>query len=227
MEASQKPILGYWKIRGLAANIRYQLAYSGVDYENVEYTQGPAPDFSRAEWLDKKFTLGLDFPNLPYLMHGDLKLTESLAIHKYLAEVYDQSLLGKNAVDKARANMCAGVITDLKMKVTMPCYVSGDKNEIIEEYKKRLPPILDNKGDKPFLIGDYPTYIDFYFFEIVQLLKMVTEGEVLKEFPALVSYCVRMQGLKGLKEYLADPNCHDAKLIFNNTVAKINGTQGF
>ena len=31
------PILGYWKIRGLGANIRYQLAYLGVEYELVEY----------------------------------------------------------------------------------------------------------------------------------------------------------------------------------------------
>ena len=31
------PILGYWKIRGLGANIRYQLTYSGVEFENVEY----------------------------------------------------------------------------------------------------------------------------------------------------------------------------------------------
>ena len=38
MEASQKPTIGYWKIRGLAANIRYQLAYMGVDYDSVEYT---------------------------------------------------------------------------------------------------------------------------------------------------------------------------------------------
>ena len=37
MEASQKPVIGYWKIRGLGANLRYQLKYSGVDFDMVEY----------------------------------------------------------------------------------------------------------------------------------------------------------------------------------------------
>ena len=35
-----KPILGYWKIRGLASAIRYQLAYSGVDFDQVQYDEG-------------------------------------------------------------------------------------------------------------------------------------------------------------------------------------------
>lgn len=227
MEAYQKPTLGYWKIRGLAANVRYQLKYCGVDYDMVEYTQGPGPDFSRQEWLDKKFNLGLPFPNLPYLIHGDVKLTETLAIHKYLAEVYDQSLLGRNAIDKARVTMFAQVLVGLKGKITMPCYTTGEKNTIIEEYKKGLPAILEAKGSNIFLIGDYPTYVDFYFFEMLQLMKFVSEGAILKEFPDLDSYEIRMKGLKGLKEYISTPTCHDANLNFNNTVAKINGQLGY
>jgi len=139
---SGKPVIGYWKIRGLGSNLRYQLKYSGVEYDLVEYQQGPAPDFSRATWLDKKFTLDLPFPNLPYIIHGDFKLTETMAIHKYFAEMYDQSLLGKNAADKARVTMFAMVVGALKMKVTGPCYMSGDKNEIIEVYKAGMPAIL-------------------------------------------------------------------------------------
>ena len=76
-----KPILGYWKIRGLAIGIRYQLAYQGVEYEQAWYEQGDAPDFSREPWLAVKPTLGFAFPNLPYFISGDLKLSESLAIH--------------------------------------------------------------------------------------------------------------------------------------------------
>ena len=49
-----KPKLGYWKIRGLASNLRYQLAYQGVDYELVEYECGDAPDFDRSCWFDVK-----------------------------------------------------------------------------------------------------------------------------------------------------------------------------
>ena len=121
--------LGYWKIRGLAANIRYQLIYSGIDYEMVEYEQGDGPDFSRATWLDVKFTLGMDFPNLPYLNDGALKITETYAIHKYLADKYKPELLGKDAETRAVVNQLAGVIYDLKMKVTMPCYMCSTSEE--------------------------------------------------------------------------------------------------
>ena len=49
-----KLTLGYWKIRGLCAQIRYQLAYMKTDYEMIEYEQGDAPDFSRDPWYDVK-----------------------------------------------------------------------------------------------------------------------------------------------------------------------------
>ena len=32
-----KPILGYWKIRGLAQQIRYELKFLGVDFEEHHY----------------------------------------------------------------------------------------------------------------------------------------------------------------------------------------------
>lgn len=109
----------------------------------------------------------------------------------------------------------------------MPCYVSGDKSEIIKEYQAGMPAILKHKGDNAFLIGDYPTWIDFFFFEMVQSIDLATEGQLMKDHPELASYVLRMKELKGLKEYLADPNCHDAQLEFNNVIAKINGKKGF
>ena len=66
----KKPTLGYWKIRGLAESIRYQLAYSNVDYKEEVYEQGDGPDFSRASWTDVKFEQGLEFANLPYFKDG-------------------------------------------------------------------------------------------------------------------------------------------------------------
>jgi glutathione S-transferase len=33
-------------------------------------------------------TIDLKFPNLPYLIDGDVKVTESLAILKYIAKKY-------------------------------------------------------------------------------------------------------------------------------------------
>ena len=62
----------------------------------VSYELGDGPNFSKEQWLQDKNSLGLDFPNLPYLIDGEIKITETIAIQKYLANKYDQSLLGAN-----------------------------------------------------------------------------------------------------------------------------------
>ena len=89
-----KPTLGYWKIRGLGSQIRYELEYLGVDYDEKQYEQGNAPDYDRSCWLDEKDNLGLKFPNLPYFIDGETRLTEPGAIMKFIANKYGPELLG-------------------------------------------------------------------------------------------------------------------------------------
>ena len=137
-----KPTLGYWKIRGLGAGIRYQLIYSGVDYDVEEYEQGPAPGFSRTPWTDKKPNMGLDFPNLPWFKNGEHSMTETMAIHIYIADKWMPKLLGADPQQRARINMLAGVIGDLKGAVTMPCYMSTDRSGAISAIQTKLPAIL-------------------------------------------------------------------------------------
>uniref|UniRef100_A0A8C7BXV2 GST N-terminal domain-containing protein n=1 Tax=Neovison vison TaxID=452646 RepID=A0A8C7BXV2_NEOVI len=57
-------ILGYWDIRGLAHAIRLLLEYTDSPYEEKKYTMGDAPDYDTSQWLNEKFKLGLDFPNV-------------------------------------------------------------------------------------------------------------------------------------------------------------------
>lgn len=91
--------LGYWAIRGKAQPLRLLLTYTGVDWEDVVYSD---PN----QWFAKdKQSLGFDFPNLPYLIDGDLKLTETTAIEKYIIERSGNTeLLGKNLQDSAKIN---------------------------------------------------------------------------------------------------------------------------
>ena len=49
---------------------------------------GDGPDFSDSTWTDAKDTLGLDFPALPYLIDGDVRLTNPMAIMKYITLKY-------------------------------------------------------------------------------------------------------------------------------------------
>src|SRR4051794_40946240 len=71
-------ILGYWKIRGLASLLRHLLAYCEVPFQNKFYTDGN-------EWFGKdKQELGFKFPNLPYIIDGEKKITESKALTQYI-----------------------------------------------------------------------------------------------------------------------------------------------
>ena len=61
--------------------------YAGLPYENDIYTQGD--DFNIEEWKVAKAAnkWPLAFPNLPYLIHGDVKITQSNAILRYIAKI--------------------------------------------------------------------------------------------------------------------------------------------
>ena len=216
------PQLGYWKIRGLAANIIYQMKYQNVDFELVEYEQGDAPDFSRATWMDAKFTLGLPFPNLPYFIDGDLKLTETIAIHKYIADKWNPELLGKDAQQRGVVNMLAGIICgDFKGAVTMPCYTQDSKEVVAQIAKDKMPNIVAFLGSNQFLAGNNVTWIDFYFLELLNLVNFVWE-DLYTAHPTLKTYHDNVSNLPGLKEYLEDPDCREKHRTFNNKSAKIN-----
>ena len=63
--------LGYWGIRGRGQVPRLLLAYTGLEWTEKKY-------FSQDEFKGigkDQTTLGLPFPNLPYLIQGDFKLT--------------------------------------------------------------------------------------------------------------------------------------------------------
>ena len=76
------------------------------------YEEGP--DFEGSDWFNVKYSLGFDFPNLPYFIDGDLKFTESAAIIRYICSKHDSSLLGSAPEQLAHVEMAAGIVGDLK-----------------------------------------------------------------------------------------------------------------
>ena len=85
---------------------RMALHYAGVEYQNDVYGPG------HLDWLATKFTLGMDFPNLPYYFDGEIKLTQSLAILRFIGKKHN--LGGQNALEDAKIDMLIEHINDIK-----------------------------------------------------------------------------------------------------------------
>ena len=107
----------------------------------------------------------------------------------------------------------------------MPCY-SGDKDAALKVINEKLPAVSKYLGEKAFLTGDSPVYLDFYFFETLELMAFLTEGAVFDTFPNLAQYHKNVAELEGLKEYFASPDCIDKVRPFNNKQAQINTEVG-
>jgi len=214
------PVLGYWNIRGLAQPIRYLLAYTGTEYKDKRYAFGPAPEFDRSSWLNEKFTLGLDFPNNPYYIDGDIKITQSLAILRHLARKH--KLDGATEQEKIRIDMVEQQLTDNNMAFARICY-DPNFETLKVEFLKNLPNMLEllSKflGDCEFFAGNNITYVDFMAYEILEKFNLFAP-EIVGKFQNLKQFMTRIAALPAIAKYLNSDDFADVKKGFNGDMAK-------
>ena len=132
---------GYWPIRaGPRGSInRHILHYKGVDFEDLRHT----PD----SWAAMKTSGVLEFPNLPYIIDGDVKLTESKAVTCYICEKFAPELLGATPEEKGKVLMLQNVIGDFFSGVAMITFKEEDRNVAIEKAMTTIAPIAAFLGD--------------------------------------------------------------------------------
>ena len=140
---------------------------------------------------------------------------------KYIAHKYGPQLLGGDAATMAQVEMVAGVVGDLKGAVTMPCYTNHEKAGITVNLLQKVKPIVNYLADKPFLVGENISYVDFTLFELCDLMQFISDGQLFTQYPSLESFSERVKALPKLAEYYADDE-RCMKRPFNNKVAKIN-----
>ncbi|XP_054994931.1 glutathione S-transferase Mu 2-like [Sorex araneus] len=194
--------LGYWDLRGLAHAIRLLLEYTDTKYEEKKYKMGDAPDYDRSQWLDEKYKLGLDFPNLPYLIDGARRITQSNAILRYLAR--KNNLCGETEEEQIRMDILENQIMDSVMQMARTCY-SPDYEKLKPDYLKGLPDTLKQfsqfLGKRPWFAGDKLTYVDFLAYDLFDKLRMF-EPPCLDAFPNLQDFVARFEGLKKISAYM-------------------------
>jgi len=201
--------LGYWKIRGLAEPVRMLLRYAGIDYEEVVYEPGDAPNFDKSMWYDVKFTLGLDFPNLPYLIDGDVKLTQSISILHYVSAKTGLFPKGSNPADISRYDMIDHAIEDFGSCFYGLCYdttpenFKANKGAVVTRGKEFMKQFSSALGDNKYFAGDDITGTDFWMFEAID--RFVKMEPTFIEQDNLKMFMERIRGLPELKEYFNSP----------------------
>ena len=111
------PTLGYWDIQGLGQPLRMILAYLDIEHEDIVYDNTTL----RTTWVtDIKPNLGLDFPNVPYYKDGDLKITQSLAIIRYIGKKH--GMYGKSDEESAKIDMLLEFSRDLVFGIGLTAY---------------------------------------------------------------------------------------------------------
>lgn len=205
------------------------LHYCGVAFNDVAYEQHGAPQFSRHEWLSVKPTLPLAFPNLPYFIDGDVRLTQSTAILNYVAKRHgarcDRLHLPHGLVQEAEYDMLLHTLIDFADAIAAVSY-SPNYEALLPDFRAQtLPDWLARwalfLGTKLFLLGsaDKPSPIDFHLFDLLDRLLAQTPT-CLAAHPTLTHFHARVKALPGLQSYFASPA---ASWHVNNTIAGYRG----
>jgi len=200
------PVLGYWNIRGYAQPIRLMLAYKEEPFEDKKYAYGPPPDCDRDSWLKEKHTLGLDFPNLPYYIDGDTKLTQSVTIMRYLARKL--KLDAETESERLRVDLIEQQAIDLRSGLVGIAY-KEEFEKLKGDYLKILPlklqPFADYLGKNNWFAGDKLTYVDFLMYEILDQ-HLYLEPECLKQFSSLEEFHQKFKQLPTIEKYMSSPD---------------------
>jgi len=196
-------ILGYWSIRGLAQPIRLVLEYGQIPYRERRYLAEGPPSYSRKDWTDEKEKLGMDFPNLPYLFDGDLKLTQSTSIIRYVAR--KAGLVPTDEKTLAKMEMLEGEVIDFRDRWVEMCY-SGQQFEAKKGYHFNGLPTYLTKFEKwmsknKWLAGDVVTYVDFMFYECLDAHCTLWE-HLLDDYPCIKAFMSAVEKLPHISEYL-------------------------
>ena len=167
--------------------------------------------------------MGLDFPNLPYLIDGDVKLTQSLAIMRYLGRKYG---LCPSKADIAKAENLEQVIQDLRMGIAKIAYSSADqfeglKTDFLEKLPKKLEEIATFIGSGPYVVGEKITYVDFLALEYLEVVARFSPEHVTGG--PIAEYIQRMKNLPALKKFFESDDCTHNSYSMNAPFAQWPG----
>ena len=205
MADSSEIIVGYWKIRGRGAIVRSLLAYCETPFKNKLYR-------NIDEWFNNdKQSLGLDYPNLPYLIDGEKKIAESGAILHYIPiRAGKRELIGDTDEKFIQVQVAFSVGLDINTEICRILYGGGDFEANLEEtfkkgkFKAKFDLFEKNLTGKEWLTG-FLSIADFQLFEIVDMIHEM-DAVKLEPYPNLLSFRNRFLEIPQIKAHRESEN---------------------
>merc|ERR1711935_211768 len=198
---NMSPKFGYWPIQGRGTPAKMALAYAGEDYQDITYNMGAA-EGADDHWGTQKSKLGLAFPNLPWYIDGDVKLTQSNAIVRHIGRKHN--LFGKNVEEASEIDMLIDTASDI-LAAIIKIIFSPDFDNLVGKHPEAMEPKLqqlsDYLGDKKFLLGNTITVADFPMYVSLDWHSALDEG-CLAKFPILDNYLKSIRTDPKIKAYL-------------------------
>ena len=196
--------LVYFKMRALAEAPQLMLNYTGTPY-----SYEMAWEYFGQTWSEVKTSV--PYRQLPMLVvDNDTRICQSGAITRFLAQLtglQPEDPLMRGEVD---------ALYETSQEMFMPLnptinFAVGEKfesmkSELLEQIQPRLADferLLNAKPDMPFFFGETPFYCDFGVFHHVNLALFLDEG-LLGAYPRLREFMSTLEGLAGVREYLAN-----------------------
>jgi len=189
-----KPRFGYWPVQARGNACRMALHYLAIDYQD---------DVLGANWGDLKFNLGLDFPNLPYYCDGDVNITQSTSILRYIGKKH--GLHGKTLAEEAKIDMLIETAQDVMLGFASQAY--DHSVDLKADHLKTNGPKLQQLNDflegKNFLVGDGATVADFAMYHPIWW-HMEVGKEAKQECPYsnIVKWIEKLESLPKIKSFL-------------------------
>ncbi|KAL4441321.1 hypothetical protein ABPG74_013616 [Tetrahymena malaccensis] len=180
-------IIGYLEFATRGQTVRYILDLVDYPYTEAKYTS------VSTEWEKNKSELGLDFPNLPYVIHGDFSISESQNIVNYLIELTNQQYLYGEGKEKYRVDNIRFVCDDLFSKIYQASKQTEEGKNVLDSQVipkiQQLQKALGNKSQ----FFEKLSIADIYAFTALNSFKIKCPNTYLEFASTFDPYLKRLE----------------------------------
>lgn len=210
--------LVYWKAKGRAHPLRMLMAYLALSWTDVE--------LEPASWAAEKAETKMLFPNLPYIVDNNVRLSESTAIALHVAIKAGRSDLFPVGEAGVHHLQLIGVLNDL-----IPKLFDAARNEegplvqmvIAPSIRERINQLETALAKKDWVV-DKITYADFllaYCVDMALHIPSLKNEKLLDKATGLVKHHDRVHKLKGVPEFLSKNPTAQGKYLPAHAYVKV------